>query len=96
MQIVIDIPEQMYLNAKTDKLCGANILVNAIKNGTPLSDVATNGDMFLFANKNATVFKEEKRRVQVILDKTADISPCAIFNKDWWNAYTKEVENDVS
>ena len=36
MQIVIDIPEQMYLNAKADILCGADILVSAIKNGTPL------------------------------------------------------------
>ena len=36
MQIVIDIPEQMYLNAKSGTLCGADILVIAIKNGTPL------------------------------------------------------------
>lgn len=36
MQIVIDIPEQMYLNAKADTLCGADILVSAIKDGTPL------------------------------------------------------------
>lgn len=36
MQIIIDIPEQIYLNAKTEKLCGAEVIVNAIKNGTPL------------------------------------------------------------
>ena len=36
MQIVIDIPEQIYLNAKTDMLCGTEVIVNAIKNGTPL------------------------------------------------------------
>ena len=36
MQIVIDIPEQMYLYAKKDMLCGADVLVSAIKNGTPL------------------------------------------------------------
>lgn len=36
MQIVIDIPEQMYLNAKAGMLCGSDSLVNAIKNGTPL------------------------------------------------------------
>ena len=33
MQIVIDIPEQIYLNAKADTLCGSDILVKAIKNG---------------------------------------------------------------
>lgn len=37
MQIVIDIPEQMYLNAKADMLCGGDILVKAIKSGMPLS-----------------------------------------------------------
>ena len=36
MRLTIDIPEQMYLNAKADMLCGADILVSAIKNGTPL------------------------------------------------------------
>jgi hypothetical protein len=39
MQIVIDIPEQMYLNAKADILCGGDILVKAIKNGTPLDKI---------------------------------------------------------
>ena len=37
MKLIIDIPEQMYLNAKAHTLCGADILVNAIKNGIPLS-----------------------------------------------------------
>jgi len=36
MKIVIDIPEEMYINAKKDTLCGTDILVSAIKNGTPL------------------------------------------------------------
>ena len=36
MQIVIDIPEQIYLNAKADMLCGGDSIVKAIKNGVPL------------------------------------------------------------
>ena len=32
MRIMIDIPEQMYKNAKEDMLCGSETLVNAIKN----------------------------------------------------------------
>lgn len=36
MQIVIDIPEQMYLNAKAGMLCGPDVLVNAIIKGTIL------------------------------------------------------------
>lgn len=36
MKILIDIPKVMFINAKSDLLFGADILVNAIKNGTPL------------------------------------------------------------
>lgn len=37
MKLIIDIPEQMYINAKADTLCGSDTLVNAIKNGIPIS-----------------------------------------------------------
>lgn len=39
MRLTIDVPKQMYLNAKADMLCGADILVSAIKNGIPLETV---------------------------------------------------------
>lgn len=39
MKLIIDIPEQMYLNAKANTLCGADILVSAIKNGIPLEQI---------------------------------------------------------
>ena len=38
MQIVIDISKEMYENALNDRLCGSETLVNAIKNGIPLSE----------------------------------------------------------
>ena len=38
MQIIIEIPDEMYQNAKQDMLCGSEIIVNAIKNGTPLPE----------------------------------------------------------
>lgn len=44
MKVVIDIPKQMYLNAKKDMLCGADILVTAIKNGTPYETVTEFAD----------------------------------------------------
>lgn len=44
MKLIIDIPEQMYLNAKADTLCGADILVNAIKNGIPHETVTEFAD----------------------------------------------------
>jgi hypothetical protein len=36
IELVIKIPEEIYLSAKTEMLCGAEVIVNAIKNGTPL------------------------------------------------------------
>ena len=44
MKLIIDIPEQMYLNAKTDTLFGADILVSAIKNGIPHETVTEFAD----------------------------------------------------
>ena len=39
MKLIIDIPEQMYLNAKEDLLSGSDILVSGIKNGIPLEQI---------------------------------------------------------
>ncbi|MCR5629924.1 hypothetical protein [Eubacterium sp.] len=36
MQIIIDIPKEMYINALNGYLCGSKTIVNAIENGTPL------------------------------------------------------------
>ena len=44
MKIVIDIPKRMYLYAKKDMLCGADVLVSAIKNGTPYETVTEFAD----------------------------------------------------
>ena len=44
MRLIIDIPEQMYLNAKADILCGGDILVKAIKNGIPHETVTEFAD----------------------------------------------------
>lgn len=44
MKLMIDIPEQIYLNAKADTLCGADIFVKAIKNGIPHETVTEFAD----------------------------------------------------
>lgn len=44
MKLIIDIPEQMYLNAKADMLSGSDILVKAIKNGIPHETVTEFAD----------------------------------------------------
>ena len=58
MQIVIEIHNQIYENAKNDLLCGAGIITNAIKNGTPLPE--HHGrliDAGVLENKLSEVFK---------------------------------------
>lgn len=40
MQVVIDIPKEMYKSALSGYLCDSETLVNAIKNGTPLPEGA--------------------------------------------------------
>jgi len=44
MKLVIDIPEQMYINAKADMLCAASVIARAIKNGTPHETVTEFAD----------------------------------------------------
>lgn len=44
IKLLIDIPKQMYLNAKADILCGGDILVKAIKNGIPHESVTEFAD----------------------------------------------------
>lgn len=36
MKLVIDIPEEIYLNVKKDYLYDTEVIINAFKNGTPL------------------------------------------------------------
>jgi len=52
MKLIIDIPEDMYKNIISGLWCGNNIISNAIENGTPIPDNATNGDAVktLFSN----------------------------------------------
>lgn len=74
MQIVIDIPEQMYLNAKKDMLCGSDILVSAIKNGVPHETVTE------FADRCRECGREK------VLDKIRDeIKALSNANPSYWH-----------
>ena len=70
IKLVIKIPKQMYLNAKTDMLCGSEILVNAIKNGIPHETVTE------FADRCRECGREK------VLDKiTGELKA---VNEKWW------------
>ena len=46
MQIVIDIPEEVYKNIMNDHgVSPYGMIFNSIQNGTPIPDNATNGDV---------------------------------------------------
>lgn len=67
MKLIIDIPEQMYLNAKADTLCGARILVSAIKNGIPLEDIKAE-----IKNCKNKFFKNEDSTLSPYMNGTID------------------------
>lgn len=96
MQIVIEIDKQMYENAKNDLLCGAGIMINAIKNGTPLPQNATNGEMIqaLFPNGAVAVMSYPSNKVGFI---TRDGNPddnYVWYPTSWWNAKYKAESGD--
>lgn len=69
MKLVIDIPEQMYLNSKADLLCGGDILVKAIKNGIPLCHNKT-----LTENECDRLLKavEQREKIEQLLELYQD------------------------
>lgn len=92
MQIIIDIPKEMYINALNGYLCGSKTIVNAIENGTPLPDNPTNGDIILALNETAQVYGIELDEMNKTLIKVCvDGVRVQFFDYDWWNApYEKE------
>lgn len=72
MKLTIDIPEKIYLNAKEDLLCGGDILVKAIKNGTPYETITE------FADRCRECGREK------VLDKIrAEIIEACGYSKDY-------------
>ena len=52
MKLIIDVPEQMYLNAKEDLLSGSDTLVSGIKNGIPLDKIRAEIDSHCSENRD--------------------------------------------
>ena len=85
MKIVIDIPEDIYNHIVVDSEYFTPSLVNAFKNGTPIPDNATNGEVIkTMFDTTEEHFYDEDRMVDVYgLDRSDDPST---FYADWWNA----------
>ena len=77
MRIIVDIPEDIYNHIIVDSEYFTPSLVNAFRNGTPIPDNTTNGNVIkaLYPNE----------RIGHCEDCT-DLGDIATFDDDWWNA----------
>ena len=83
MKLLIDISKETYIHLRNGGNIGASLLIeNAIKNGTPIPDNATNGDVIKamfdvkeidMSNTYCVHFPEEEEYGHY-------------FFKGWWNA----------
>jgi hypothetical protein len=86
IELVIKIPKDTYVHLLNGGNIGASLMIeNALKNGTPLPDNATNGDVIkTIFDVTEEHFYDEDRMVDVYgLDRTDDPST---FYADWWNS----------
>ena len=79
MKLIIDIPEAIYKTAQKTNIIEANIdmLAKTIRNGTPIPDNATNGDVIKALYPNESIGHCED---------CTDLGDIATFDDDWWNA----------
>ena len=75
MKILIDIPDHLYSVIKNKECTHNNVLTEAVDNGTPIPDNATNGDVLkiMFIPNRITRTDDT---VNVEYD----------FTNEWWNA----------
>jgi len=85
MQLVIDIPEVAYETCKAVKNVEneqdnfADLMLDAIANGTPIPDNATNGDVLISLYPNLKYTIQNGRVVTTI-------GVASSFDLDWWNS----------
>ena len=86
MKLIIDIPEAIYKTAQKTNILEANIdmLAKTIRNGTPIPDNATNGDVIKAFYPDAVVGSNNLGKV-IFLRPNATV---VIEDRmsDWWNA----------
>lgn len=72
IKLIIDIPEDMYISAKSGYLCGSEIIVNAIKYGTPLDNNSERAEVQAYFDGEA--YGWEQGRKALIADVKAEIT----------------------
>jgi len=89
MKLIIDIPEDRYkdvIEARKHHLLDS--YAQAIANGTPIPDNATNGDVIkaMFGYKRMSHFNDYPPLVDVYGLDNNDDNDSVTFYEDWWNA----------
>lgn len=87
IELVIKIPEGAYVHLRNGGSIGASLMIeNAIKNGTPLPQNATNGDVITAMFPNIEHSGSRGDADFYLLDGKAFNTPKLIAFKSWWNA----------
>lgn len=88
MKIIIDIPKELYKKQFQSNWIGNIIIHDAIVNGTPLPDNATNGDVIkaLFSCLEKCEYEEPYTHGIVLAGNDNRVT---WFANDWWNAKYK-------
>lgn len=99
MKLMIDIPYGHYCTIKDGFLSEClQATTEAILNGTPIPDNATNGDMIkaLFPNAKISLLKSETEKAKVAVEWGFEPLPSYynLFYEDWWNAPYKRGETE--
>ena len=82
MKLIIEIPDSYNLDGIRNGSIYGQLVLNAVKNGTPIPNNATNGDVIkaMFPNTDIEI---HNITVYVMFDMYSNVIP---FDLDWWNA----------
>ena len=88
MKLIIDIPEEIIKLCKEDKVSTIKLSAEYFRNGTPIPDNATNGDVVkaIFGYKRISHFYDYPPLVDVYGLDNNDDNDFVTFYADWWNA----------
>ena len=84
MKLIIDIPNHLYSVIKNKECTRNNALTEAVYNGTPIPDNATNGDVIKILFKPNWI-----RRMDDVVREEYE------FDAEWWASLYQKGGNDV-
>jgi len=79
MKLIIDIPDHLYSVIKNKECTHNNVLTEAVYNGTPIPDNATNGDVIMTMFPTADISLNDSCVDYGVVNRYG-------FDQTWWNA----------